>query len=505
MLSRVLSSALMGIDAYLVSVEVDIARGLPSFSTVGLAEGAVRESKERVKAAIRNSGYEFPSDRITINLAPADIKKEGSAFDLPIAVGILTAAGFLPEESSSGFLFLGELALDGLLRSVKGVLPIAIGARDKDLKGVFLPEENAPEASVVEGVPVYPMKSLSDVIETLFGQRTLVPYRSSARPAPSAWDAALDLKEVLGQENAKRALEVCAAGGHNLIMVGPPGSGKTMMARRLVTILPPLTFEESLETSKVYSVMGMMPKGEGLISSRPFRAPHHTISNAGLIGGGSIPKPGEVSLAHNGVLFLDELPEFQRNVLEVMRQPMESGEVTISRASMSISYPARFMLVAAMNPCPCGYLGDQGRSCNCAPSEIERYRARISGPLLDRIDIHLEVPAVKYRDLSGKREGRSSKEILEGVLAARRIQENRFKEIGIYNNACMGNREIKRFCPLDRESGLLLERAMESLGLSARAYARILKVARTIADLEGSASIAPPHVAEAIQYHSCPN
>jgi magnesium chelatase family protein len=492
----------MGIDAYLVSVEVDIARGLPSFSTVGLAEGAVRESKERVKAAIRNSGYEFPADRITINLAPADVKKEGSAFDLPIAVGILTAAGFLPEESSRGFLFLGELALDGLLRSVRGVLPIAIGARDKGLKGVFLPEENAPEASVVEGVPVYPMKSLSDVIETLFGQRTLVPYKRPASSASSTCDEALDLKEVLGQENAKRALEVCAAGGHNLIMVGPPGSGKTMMARRLVTILPPLTFEESLETSKVYSVMGMMPKGEGLLTTRPFRAPHHTISNAGLIGGGSLPKPGEVSLAHNGVLFLDELPEFQRNVLEVMRQPMESGEVTISRASISISYPARFMLVAAMNPCPCGYLGDQSRNCNCTPAEIERYRGRISGPLLDRIDIHLEVPAVKYRDLSGKREGRSSREIQEVVLKARRMQEERFKGSGIYNNAGMGNREIKRYCPLDRESGLLLERAMESLGLSARAYARILKVARTIADLEGAVSISPPHVAEAIQYRT---
>ncbi|NCO60380.1 MAG: ATP-dependent protease [Deltaproteobacteria bacterium CG_4_8_14_3_um_filter_51_11] len=502
MLSRVMSSALIGIDAYLVDVEVDIAHGLPSLSTVGLAEGAVRESKERVKAAIKNSGYDFPSDRITINLAPADVKKEGSGFDLPIAIGILAAMGFLAPESCAGYLFMGELALDGLLRPVKGVLPIAVGARDKDLKGIFLPEENAPEAAVVEGVNVYPVRSLSEVVEALLGISVPNLYFHTPYQEDEGDDRGLDLKEVMGQENAKRALEVCAAGGHNLIMVGPPGSGKTMMARRLVTVLPPLTFDESIETSKVYSVMGLMPKGAGLITIRPFRSPHHTISNAGLIGGGSNPKPGEVSLAHNGILFLDELPEFQRNVLEVLRQPLESGEVNISRASVRVTYPARFVLVAAMNPCPCGYRGDETRECLCSHAEIERYRSRISGPLMDRIDIHLEVPAVKYRDLTVSRHGASSGDIRGRVLAARKIQEARFKGSGTHTNGGMRNREIKRFCEIDRDSSLLLEKAMERFGLSARAYSRILKVSRTIADLDGSASIAVPHIAEAIQYRA---
>jgi len=502
MLSRVMSSALIGIDAYLVDVEVDIAHGLPSLSTVGLAEGAVRESKERVKAAIKNSGYDFPSDRITINLAPADVKKEGSGFDLPIAIGILAAMGFLAPESCAGYLFMGELALDGLLRPVKGVLPIAVRARDKDLKGIFLPEENAPEAAVVEGVNVYPVRSLSEVVEALLGISVPNLYFHTPYQEDEGDDRGLDLKEVMGQENAKRALEVCAAGGHNLIMVGPPGSGKTMMARRLVTVLHPLTFDESIETSKVYSVMGLMPKGAGLITIRPFRSPHHTISNAGLIGGGSNPKPGEVSLAHNGILFLDELPEFQRNVLEVLRQPLESGEVNISRASVRVTYPARFVLVAAMNPCPCGYRGDETRECLCSHAEIERYRSRISGPLMDRIDIHLEVPAVKYRDLTVSRHGASSGDIRGRVLAARKIQEARFKGSGTHTNGGMRNREIKRFCEIDRDSSLLLEKAMERFGLSARAYSRILKVSRTIADLDGSASIAVPHIAEAIQYRA---
>ncbi len=502
MLARILSGALLGIEPYLVDVEVDIAKGLPSFSTVGLADTAVRESKDRVKAAIRNTGFEFPSDRITVNLAPADIKKEGSCFDLPIAIGILTAAGMVDEGPSRGLLFLGELSLDGELRPVKGVLPIAAGLRNKEIKGILLPEENAPEAAVVEGLRVYAVKDLKSTVDFLKGVLPLEPYEHRVRNHSGNREQAMDLKEVLGQENAKRALEVCAAGGHNLLMIGPPGSGKTMMARRLVTILPHLSFQESLETSMIYSVLGMLPRGAGLIEERPFRSPHHTISNAGLIGGGTVPKPGEVSLSHNGVLFLDELPEFQRNVLEVLRQPMESGEVTISRASARITYPARFVLVAAMNPCPCGYRGHETRQCTCPGADVERYRSRISGPLMDRIDIHVEVPSVKVRDLTSVREGLSSKDILDRVMSARGIQAERLKGFPFSTNGAMRGREIKRFCEIDRESSLLLERAMERFGLSARAYSRILKVSRTIADLEGEHTIAPRHVAEAIQYRA---
>ncbi|MDW8326626.1 MAG: YifB family Mg chelatase-like AAA ATPase [Anaerolineales bacterium] len=500
MLAKVYSCAVIGLDGAIIEVEVDSANGLPTFTIVGLPDAAVQESRERVQAAIRNSGFYFPQKRLTVNLAPASLRKEGPAYDLPIALGVLAAAGQIAPEAFEGALVVGELSLDGAVRHVRGVLPMAALARAEGYRTLFVPEADAREAALVPGITVLPVANLQQLVHHLTGLQPIAPVSVTPEVNATPVFVPTDFREVKGQEHVKRALEVAAAGGHNVLMIGPPGSGKTMLARALPSILPSLTIDEALDVTRVYSVADQLPPGTPLIQQRPFRAPHHTISHAGLVGGGNVPRPGEISLAHRGVLFLDELPEFDARTLEVMRQPLEDRVVTISRAKGTLTFPANFQLIASMNPCPCGYFGDPTHECTCSPATVTRYQKRISGPLLDRIDIHVEVPRVDYAKLTDQRLGEPSEVVRARVEAARERQRVRFAGTGLTCNADMRPAEVRTYCPLDEAGTALIKAAMTQLGLSARAFHRVLKLARTIADLAGSERIQPPHLAEALQY-----